>query len=144
MAIAAFMLVVGSLAIVSIWGAYFVDSNLQSQGTRATGSVVRKEFVRSADGDSDHLVTYRFSLPSGQEIVSQRSLPKARWSDLTPGSPLVVIYSANDPKRNFPEGSGVTSPIAPIAATLVFGFLALLGGAIVVQAIRDKVKMRAS
>jgi hypothetical protein len=79
-----------------------------------------------------------------EQIVSQRSLPKARWNELTPGSPLIVIYSSNNPKRNFPEGSGVTSPAAPIVATLIFGFLALLGGAIVVQLIRYKAKPRAS
>ncbi|MBY0469096.1 MAG: DUF3592 domain-containing protein [Burkholderiaceae bacterium] len=142
--IGVFMLVVGSLAIVSVWAAYVVDSRLQDHGARATGSVVRKEFVRSADGDSDHLVIYRFSPPSGQEIVAQRSLPKARWNQLTSGSPLIVVYSSNDPKRNFPEGSGVTSIVAPLFTTVIFGFLVLLGGAIVVQLVRDRAKPRLS
>lgn len=136
------MLVGGLFGAVGVWAGYFVDSRLAAQGPRAAGTVIRKELVRSADGDSDHLVIYRFALPSGQEVTSQRGLPKDRWDALAPGAPLTVVYAADNPKRNFPEGAGITSLAAPLVVTLVFGGLAILGGAVLFTLLRRRDPVR--
>ncbi len=132
------MVIIGLVGVVGAWGAYLTDSELERSGPRATGVVLKKEFLRAADGDSDHLVTYRFALPSGEGVVSQRGLGKAQWTGINVGSSLVIVYSPANPKRNFPEGSGVTSIAGPIVLTAMFGFVALLGGSVLVQGLRSQ------
>lgn len=95
--------------------------------------ILRKGFVRAADGDSDHLVTYRFSLPSGQQVVSRHGLNKSQWSELNVGAEIVIIYSATNPTRSFPEGGGATSIAGPIFFTALFGSVAFLAGAVLFQ-----------
>lgn len=126
------MLVLGLAGVVMAWGAYFVDAGLVAHGPRAKAVVLKKEFLRAADGDSDHLVTYRFEVPDGAPVTSQRGLGQAQWTELDVGDELVIVYSATDPQRNFPEGAGVTSIAAPILFTVVFGAVAALGAAALV------------
>lgn len=127
------LFLLGSFAIVVVWGAYLADSDLQHNGPRAVGTVLKKERVRSADGDADHLVAYRFTTTHGQDIVSQRSVPKQRWATLEPGAHLIVVYAPGNPSRNFPEGAGTTSILAPILATLIFGSVAALGATLLLR-----------
>jgi len=131
------MLITGLFGVLSSWGVYVVDSGLEANGPRANGIVLKKELLRAADGDSDYLVTYRFTLPSGQQVVSQRGLSKARWSELSVGSALVIVYSSKNPMRSFPEGTGTATIGVPIFFTAVCGSVALLGGAVLVQLLRS-------
>jgi hypothetical protein len=136
-AVCAFMLVAGLTGVVISWGAYRVDSGLAANGTRATGIVLKKEFLRAADGDSDHLITYRFALPNGEQVVAQHGLSKDQWTGLKEGSELVIIYSPTNPKRSFPEGAGATSVAGPILITAIFGSVAALGGVVLFQLLRS-------
>jgi ABC-type multidrug transport system fused ATPase/permease subunit len=128
--ICALFVLVGLSVIAAVWGAYFIDSRLEASGPRADGVVLRKEFIRSSDGDSDYLVHYQFPLPTGAQMTAQRNVSRALWTTLQPGSRLPVVYAADDPRRNFPQGHGVSSLWAPALITLLFGSLAALGGAI--------------
>ncbi len=136
--ICAMFLIVGTLAVIAVWGAYFTDSALQVSGPRVTGTVVKKEVVRSSDGDSDFIVHYRFPLSSGAEMTAQRNLPKARWVTISQGDSIVIVYAPDNPKRNFPEGHGVVSLWAPMLASLVFGGLAVFGGVALMSLYRQK------
>lgn len=120
----------GVLGVVACWGAWLVDSELLASGPRAEGQVVRKEFLRSDEGDSDYILHYRFAPAAGEPVVVQRNVPRKLWQSLHEGSSVVVVYSPTNPRRSFPEGAGVTSVWAPIVGSLVFGALAALGGAI--------------
>ena len=126
-AICSLLLLVGTVGVVGSWGAYIVDSELQASGARAPGLVLKKDFLRVADGDSDYIIKYRFHLPSGELVVSQRGISKRLWSMLNPGSTITVVYSEANPKRNFPEGSGASSPTVAILASVVFGAVGVLG-----------------
>lgn len=126
------MFLVALLGIVGSWGAYFADSSIQTNGARAGGDVLEKTYIRSTEGDSSFLLTYRFTLPSGQSVVSLHGVTKAYWTTLSVGSVLTILYSPTDPQRNFPEGFGVTSLLAPVAITVVFGAVGGLAGALVV------------
>jgi hypothetical protein len=128
--ICALFVMVGLAVIGAVWGAYLTDSRLEASGPRAEGVVLRKEFIRSSDGDSDYLVHYRFAVPSGQAVTAQRHVSRALWTTLQPGSRLAVVYAPDNPRRSFPEGHGVSSLWAPALVTLLFGSLAILGAAI--------------
>ncbi|MFO0522615.1 MAG: DUF3592 domain-containing protein [bacterium] len=127
-AVCALLLLGGVAGVVLAWGAYLQDARLQASGTRAEGQLVRKEFPRSADGDFDYILQYRFTLPSGGPLVAQRSVPRKPWESLGEGARIVVVYSPANPRRSFMEGSGVTSLWQPVLASLLFGALAALGG----------------
>ena len=93
--------------------------------------------MRPADGDSDYLVQYQFYLPSGEKVMSERSVPRRLWSELKVGSQMAVIYSDANPRRNFPVGGGVTSVFQPILASALFGGLSAFGGVLLYRIYRS-------
>ena len=113
-AICALFLLVGLIGVVGSWGAYLTDSRLLASGRRADALILKKDAVRPADGDADYLVKYQFDLPSGENVVSERSVPRRLWSGLKVGSQMTVIYSNANPRRDFPVGAGVTSAFTPV------------------------------
>jgi hypothetical protein len=129
-----------AFVVVGSWAAYFTDSRIDDEGARAQGVVLKKDIVRSADGNSDYSVVYEFGLPSGETLRSDRNLPKSAWMKLKPGGTIEVRYSESEPRRNFPAGGGVTSIVAAILATFVFGGLAVLGGGILIGLYRSRNK----
>lgn len=129
-AVCALLFLGGLAGVVLVWGAWLSDSRLLASGPRAEAQVVRKEFLRSADGDSDYILHYRFTPAAGPTLVVQRNVPRGLWDSMREGSSIRVVYSPDDPRRSFPEGAGVTSPWVPIVGSLVFGALAALGGSI--------------
>ena len=136
-AICALFLLLGLTGVVGSWGAYLVDSKLLASGPRADALILKKDAVRPADGDATYLVQYQFELPSGEKVVSERSVPRRLWSELKVGSQVVVIYSNANPRRNFPVGAGVTSVLAPIAASALFGGLSAFGGVLLYRIYRS-------
>jgi hypothetical protein len=136
--ICAVFLVVGVFVVVSTWAAYFADVGIEQSGVVAEGIVLKKEIVRSTDGDSDYRLAYRFPLPSGEMVQSERNVPKQIWTNLRSGAPVVISYSAEDPRRNFPVGGGMTSLYAPILVSIVFGGLAAFGGLILLRVYRPR------
>jgi hypothetical protein len=136
--ICAFFLVVGVLAVVGTWAAYFKDAAIERSGVVAEGLVLKKDIVRSADGDSDYRLAYRFPLPSGEMMQTERNVPKRVWNAAQTGSAIQISYAADDPRRNFPVGAGVTSVASPIAVSIMFGGLALFGGVVLYRMYRPR------
>ena len=136
-AICALFLLVGLTGVVGSWGAYLTDAKLLASGPRAVALILKKDAVRPADGDADYLVQYQFHLPSGEKVVSERSVPRSLWSEFKVGSQVAVIYSNANPRRNFPAGGGVTSVFKPILASLLFGALSALGGVLLYRIYRS-------
>ena len=132
-AIGVLFLLFGLGVVVGQWGAYNLDTGIEKHGGRATGFVTKKTFVFSSDGDSDYVLEYCFSLPSGQQLRPRRTVSKDLWSSLQEGESFVVLYHPENPNRNFPVGSGVTSFGVTVfvwvlgAVFLVFGALIFVG-----------------
>lgn len=113
-------LVAGLVALAGSWGAYFTDTAIVSEGTKAQARMIRKEFVFDAGGDSQYLIEYVFTLPDGRRVNGQYAIEKEQWEPLQEGAVIEVHYAARNPGRNFPAGYGVTS-------YGLTGFVSLLG-----------------
>lgn len=122
-----FLALIGAAGLIGAWGAYLTDSRLLASGPRTQGVVLHKNTLRASDGDSGHIVSYRFVTAAGQQIETQRHVSKQLWSRLEPGVAVEVIYSASDPKRNFPDGAGVTSLTTTILVSLLCGAMIAVG-----------------
>lgn len=99
----------GGLGGIGSWGAYSLDHGIEKSGASAVGHTTDKSVAFSADGDSDYVVDYWFQLPTGERVEAHRGVHKALWSTLRKGESFVVLYSVENPNRNFPRGGGVTS-----------------------------------
>lgn len=124
-------LLVGIGGVVGSWSAYNMDTEIERSGPRAMGLLVKKHFLRAADGDSDYILEYTFTTSSGQEVKASRGVSKELWASLREGALLEVRYSAVNPKRNFPAGAGVTSLGVTIFVSAVASVFAVFGGVLV-------------
>lgn len=129
-------LLIGLGGVVGSWGAYVTDTEIERSGPRATGRLVKKLFLRAADGDSDYMLEYTFATSSGQEMKASRSVSKALWASLREGESLEVRYSEANPKRNFPAGAGVTSMGVTIFVSVVASVFAVFGGVLLLGVFR--------
>ena len=134
----ALFLVVGCIAAVGSWGAYQLYTSIEKSGQRADGRITNKSIIFSGGGDNDYIVEYRFNLPSGKHVEAVRGVHKKLWNSLRVGGAFVVLYSAENPKRNFPLGGGVTSIGMTVFASVFFGIFAVFGALLVVGFIRGK------
>jgi len=134
MVMGALFLGAGLTALVGAWGAYLTDTAILKSGPRAQGHLTGKNFLFDAGGDSDYILEYRFTTHNGEKVAASRGVGKTLWASLRKGDTFVVHYSAKNPKRNFPEGSGVTSPGMTLFAS-AFGILfAVFGGLLITGA----------
>lgn len=118
---------VGCIGSVGSWSTYRLDTGIVRNGQRADGHITRKIFLYSADGDSDYVVEYWFDLPSGERVKSSSGVNKRLWKTLHKGQTIVVCYSAEDTKRNFPLGGGVTSLGVTIYLSVLCALFAVCG-----------------
>ena len=125
-------LLAGLLGAIGSWGAYRLDSGIVAAGERAQGHVTRTYVLRAGDGDSDFLVDYWFHLPDGQRIQASRSVSQSLWKTLGKGQTVQVHYAADNPKRNFPAGGGVTS-LGLVLFTGVFSALFAVFGVVLLM-----------
>jgi len=124
-------LLTGLVFLIGSWGAYFTDTKIQDSGPSAEGHLEKKLFMRVADGDSDYILEYWFMTKEGSAIRASRNVSKRLWSAVHEGQIIEIKYSANNPKRNFPLGAGVTSIGMAIFAS-VFGLtFTIFGGALI-------------
>jgi len=134
--IGAAFFVVGLVFIVGSWGAYLTDSNIVKNGASADGRLMKKYFMRAADGDSDHMIEYWFKTADGVMIEATRGISRDLWNALHEGQTLQIHYARDNPRRNFPLGAGVTSPGIAIYASVFGALFALSGGALVWRCFR--------
>lgn len=124
---------VGILGIAVSWGAYLLDSDIEKHGARAVGNITGKSLASVADGSSDFIVAYWFSLPSGERLEAQHSVSPELWERLREGGTLVVAYSQRNPDRNFPVGAGVTSLGVTVFVSVLSAAFALFGTLLLVS-----------
>ena len=134
----ALFFVVGCIGAIGSWGAYRLDTSIEKSGQRAEGRITKKSVLFAADGDSDYIVEYQFNLPSGKRVEAVRGVHKELWNTLRDGEAFVVLYSAENPKRNFPLGGGVTSIGVTVFASVFFVVFAAFGALLVAGFIRGK------
>lgn len=115
-------LVLGLLGAVGSWRAWRLDTGIVAAGERAAGQVTRTYVLPDGGGDSDYRVDYWFDLPDGRRLQASRGVTKALWQTFGTGQAVVVHYAADNPKRNFPAGGGVTS----IGVVLFIGVFSML------------------
>jgi hypothetical protein len=122
------MLGFGIFLLAGTWVAYRYDMNIQSMGARSVGRVIQKRVVQGIEDGRDFGVAYWFLLPDGRKVNAERTIAKKQWERLRPGDDLEICYDAASPDRNFPLGSGNTSP-GLILFTSVLGAAFAIGGA---------------
>ena len=123
--------IVGSIGALGSWAAYWLDTGIERNGHRAQGHVTRKSYLSVADGGSDYNVEYWFMLPSGERVESNRGVHKELWSTLKEGNSVIVLYSADNPKRNFPLGGGVTSIGVAVFVSVISAVIAVFGSLLI-------------
>ena len=134
----ALFFVVGCIGAIGSWGAYQLDTSIEKSDQRAEGRITKKSFLFDVEGDSDYIVEYQFNLPSGKRVEAVRGVHKKLWNTLRVGDAFVVLYLAENPKRNFPLGEGVTSIGMTVFASVFFGGFAVFGVLLVVGFIRGE------
>jgi Protein of unknown function (DUF3592) len=107
--VGALFLIIGCVGFVGSWAAYQLDTGIVKHGQRAQGHIISKGFLFVADGDSEYNVKYWFKLEGGPRVDASRGVDEALWRTLREGESFVVVYSAENPRRNFPLSGGVTS-----------------------------------
>lgn len=120
----------GLTFMIGSWGAYWLDTSIREHGPQSVGHVTKKLILHSDDG-SDHIVEYWFKLPDGRQINMSRGVSKDLWDSLSSDKLFTVVYSAENPNRNFPLGSGVTSLGLTIYAS-IFGLIFTVFGALII------------
>jgi len=116
---------------IGAWGAYFADLRIEREGPRAQGLLLKKGFLGVADGDSDYVLEYVFTPEGEAPLKVSRSVGKSLWASLHEGQALEIRYSRENPRRNFPAGSGVTSIGVTIFVSVIAAIFFLLGVALV-------------
>ena len=124
--------IVGSIGALGSWAAYWLDTDIERNGQRAQGHITKKSYMLVADGDSDYNVEYWFMLPSGERVESNRGVHKELWSTLKEGNSVIVLYSADNPKRNFPLGGGVNSIGVTVFVSAISAVIAMFGSLLIV------------
>lgn len=102
------MVALGLLMALGAWGAYRHDTGIAASGVVAEGTVVAKRYT--PDNPNEYYwIEYRFPLPDGRSLERSWSVGRERWDALKPGDRIPIRYQADNPSRNFPDGSGNTS-----------------------------------
>ena len=130
--------VVGCIGAIGSWGAYRLDTSIETSGQRAERRITKKSVVVAADGDSDYIVEYWFNLPSGKRVEPVRRVHKKLWNTLRDGEAFVVLYSAKNPKRNFSLDGGINSIGITVFASVFFAVFAASSAPLVAGYSRGK------
>lgn len=125
----------GVLGLVGSWGAFERDTRIVRAGHTAEATVLGKHRSHGAD-DIEYVVAYRFTPADGTPVYGEHTLPRERWAPLKEGDPLTVHYAPDEPRRNFPEGLGVTSMGLTVFIPVLAAVFAVFGGLLIVGALR--------
>ncbi len=128
----------GVLGLIGSWGAYGRDTDIVRAGHTAQATVLHKHRSQAGDDDTEYVVAYRFALPDGRSVDGQHSLPRERWAPLQKGDALTVHYAPDQPRRNFPQGRGVTSMGVTVFVSVLAAVFAVFGGLLVFGALRPR------
>ena len=121
----------GLLFIIGSWGAYITDTKIQEGGSSADAHIEKKVFLSDAEGVSDYILEYWFTTENGSKINATRNVSKTLWKSVSEGQTIGIKYSSSNPKRNFPNGEGVTSLGISIFASVFGALFTILGGALI-------------
>ncbi len=121
----------GLLFIVGSWGAYITDTKIQESGNSADAHIKKKVHVFDAKGDSGYILEYWFKTDSGSKINTSRNVSKTLWKSVSEGQAISIKYSPSNPKRNFPNGEGVTSFGMSVYVSVFGAIFTLFGGAFI-------------
>lgn len=124
-------ILLGLVFLIGSWGAYLTDSKIQNSGNSAKGQIEKKVFLFDAEGDSDYILEYWFLTNTGSKINASHHVSKLLWNSVRENQTIEIRYSASNPKRNFPNGEGVTSLGMSIFASVFGGLFTLFGGALI-------------
>lgn len=120
------LLVFGLWIIVDTCGAYWLETRTQNEGRRAQGHVTKKDEIIYMN-DVGYGLRYWFVLPNGGRVEGYRDVSHELWSSLQEGDGLVVVYSAENPARNFPDGEGKTSLEVPLIGLILGTAITIIG-----------------
>jgi hypothetical protein len=116
----------GTAGFIGAIGAYLTDTDIEKKDLTVQAHLVKKVFVRASDGESDYMLDYWFQTPTGR-IDASHSVSEKLWNSAQEGQLLEVMYSENNPRRNFPAGSGVTSILVTVLVSAFAFVFAVLG-----------------
>ena len=134
----ALFFVVDCIGAIGSWGAYRLDTSIETSGQRAECRITKKSVLVAADGDSDYIVEYWFNLPSGKRVEAVCRVHKELWNTLREGEAFVVLFSAENPKRNFPLGGGIASIGITVFVSVFFAVFAASSALLVAGFFRGK------
>lgn len=123
------MFTVGLIGSYAVWGAYWADRQIERNGIRTNARILEKSKSTSSDGDNDHFLKYEFNV-ADKPVITDRIVNLRIWEEAEIGEELPILYSPEDPNRNFPVGGGNTSFRLNLFLSSIWSLLAILGFAI--------------
>jgi hypothetical protein len=93
---AGFVVVVGLLIVLAVFGNVLGDHQLQTEAKETQGSVTRKWTQSSKSNTIYHYVGYSFVV-GGRTFWGESHVPNSKWQTLSVGSPLGVRYVPSYP-----------------------------------------------
>lgn len=123
------LLTVGLIGSYAVWGAYWADWQIERNGIRTNAKILEKSKSTSSDGDNDHFLKYEF-IVADKPVTTERIVNLRIWDEADVGEDLPIVYSLEDPNRNFPVGGGNTSFRLNLFLSSIWSLLAILGFAI--------------
>jgi hypothetical protein len=128
----------GIFGAIRNWNSYIQESAIERDGSRAQAQVTRKWTRSDDDVGDDYFLGYWFDLPDGRNVEGQHEVSVVLYRSLRRGDSIPVLYSRADPRRNFPEGHGLTSPNHALVGSSFGALIALFGVGIVLWEWRGK------
>jgi hypothetical protein len=105
-----------------------------TEGVVVEGIVLSKDLRRSRNDNRTYAVRYRFITRDGQEAEGRADVALAAWERLAERGPVPIVYLPGRPTSS--RVVGESQWWLPIIFLFVGGTLTLIGGSVVVRALR--------
>jgi hypothetical protein len=113
------------------------QERFQKEGQSTQGMVLTKAMKGGEkSSDTSYRITFRFSTADGQVVNGSASVSPEIWDRLEERGPVQVTYLPYKPQSNWVKGKKVDRML-PIGFGIVGGIFTLLGGFVLIKALRQ-------
>jgi hypothetical protein len=118
------------IGLVTVWE----ERRYTTEGVVVEGIVLGKDLRRSKSDSRTYAVRYRFIASDGQEVEGRADVGLAAWERLAERGPVSIVYLPGRPTSSRVQGE--PQWWLPVIFLFVGGTLTLIGGSVVVRALR--------